>query len=106
MLRTLCFYGTPSLSKRWHWPDFSQAYADYEDVMKISEDLLSTMVLKLKGSYKIQYHAVRPQPETHCRPHLPRNHSAPMSTACYIPLIHIHIFSYAYPWSGSITLAD
>ena len=43
-------------------PSSSQAYADYEDVMKISEDLLSTMVLKLKGSYKIQYHAVRPKP--------------------------------------------
>ena len=26
--------------------------------MKISEDLLSTMVLELKGSYKIQYHSV------------------------------------------------
>ena len=38
-----------------------QAYADYEDVMKISEDLLSNMVLQLKGSYKIQYHTVCPQ---------------------------------------------
>ena len=36
----------------------AQAYADYEDVMKLSEDLLSSMVLELKGSYKIQYHAV------------------------------------------------
>ena len=26
--------------------------------MKLSEDLLSSMVLELKGSYKIQYHAV------------------------------------------------
>ena len=37
-----------------------QAYADYEDVMKLSEDLLSSMVLELKGSFKIQYHAVSP----------------------------------------------
>ena len=36
-----------------------QAYADYEDVMKMSEDLLSAMVLEIKGSHKIQYHAVR-----------------------------------------------
>ena len=28
--------------------------------MQLSEELLSTMVLKLKGSYKIQYHAVSP----------------------------------------------
>lgn len=28
----------------------------------MSEELLSTMVLELKGSYKIQYHAVRPEP--------------------------------------------
>ena len=28
--------------------------------MKLSEDLLSSMVLELKGSYKIQYHAVSP----------------------------------------------
>ena len=26
--------------------------------MQLSEELLSTMVLELKGSYKIQYHAV------------------------------------------------
>ena len=38
----------------------TQAYADYEDVMKLSEDLLSSMVLELKGSYKMQYHAVSP----------------------------------------------
>lgn len=43
-------------------PPSSQAYADYEDVMTMSEELLSTMVMELKGSYKIQYHAVCPEP--------------------------------------------
>ncbi len=41
-------------------PGCAQAYADYEDVMQLSEELLSTMVMELKGSYKIQYHAVSP----------------------------------------------
>ena len=36
------------------------AYADYEDLMKMTEELISGMVLKLKGSYKIQYHANGP----------------------------------------------
>ena len=33
------------------------AYADYEDLMKMTEELISGMVLKLKGSYKVMYHA-------------------------------------------------
>ena len=36
------------------------AYADYEDLMKMTEEIISSMVLRLKGSYKIQYHANGP----------------------------------------------
>jgi len=32
------------------------AYADYTDLMKITEDLLSGIVLKIKGSYLIKIH--------------------------------------------------
>lgn len=41
-------------------PPYSRAYADYEDIMRMTEELVSGMVLKLKGSYKIQYHANGP----------------------------------------------
>ncbi len=34
-----------------------QAYADYYDVMDLTEELVSGLVKSVKGSYKIQYHA-------------------------------------------------
>lgn len=38
--------------------EFYQAYADYEDLMRITEKLLSGMVMSIKGSFKVQYHAL------------------------------------------------
>ena len=34
-----------------------QAYADYYDVMDMTEELVSGLVKAVKGSYQIQYHA-------------------------------------------------
>jgi lysyl-tRNA synthetase class 2 len=36
--------------------EFYWAYADYNDLMKFTEDFLSSMVKTITGSYKIQYH--------------------------------------------------
>ena len=41
--------------------EFYQAYADYNDLMTMTEEMISGMVYAIKGSYKIQYHAKGPE---------------------------------------------
>jgi len=43
--------------------EFYQAYTDYEQLMELTEDLISSMVLKLRGSYEIDYHPNGPSGE-------------------------------------------
>jgi len=40
--------------------EFYMAYADYHDLIDMTEQLVSEMVFSIKGSYKIQYHANGP----------------------------------------------
>jgi len=43
--------------------EFYMAYADYTDLMNMAEELISSMVLNIKGSYKVQYHPDGPEGE-------------------------------------------
>lgn len=43
--------------------EFYQAYADYEDLMRITEEFLSGVVMAVKGSYEVKYHAHVDDPE-------------------------------------------
>jgi lysyl-tRNA synthetase class 2 len=43
--------------------EFYQAYADYEDLMDMTEELISGMVMKITGAYKIKYSPKPGQPE-------------------------------------------
>ena len=43
--------------------EFYQAYADYEDLMKMTEDMVSGMVLSVCGSYKIAFSPKPGMPE-------------------------------------------
>jgi len=40
--------------------EFYMAYADYNDLQTMTEQMISQMVFQIKGSYKIQYHADGP----------------------------------------------
>lgn len=40
--------------------EFYQAYTDYEELMTFTETMISEMVLAIKGSYKVTYHADGP----------------------------------------------
>ena len=42
--------------------EFYYAYADFNDLMNLTEDMLSKMVKEITGSYIIKFH---PEPETH-----------------------------------------
>lgn len=43
--------------------EFYMAYADYHDLMEMTERLISTMVFEIRGSYKIKYHKDGPGSE-------------------------------------------
>ena len=62
-LACMCNADAPSQHRLKHTDVHLQAYADYNDLMELTEQLISGMVKELKGSYKIQYHAKGPGQE-------------------------------------------
>ena len=57
-----------------------QAYADYYDVMALTEELVSGLVKSVTGSFQIQYHASK---------HLPTLtlHTVPLMVVCCASLL-------------------
>lgn len=43
--------------------EFYMAYADYHDLMTITEDMLSGMVMSIFGTYKVKFHPDGPEGE-------------------------------------------
>ena len=41
--------------------EFYWAYRDYNDLMKETEDMLSSMCMKIHGTYEIKYHPNGPE---------------------------------------------
>lgn len=44
--------------------EFYWAYCDYNDLMEVTETMISEMVLEICGSYKIQYHREKDNPDS------------------------------------------
>jgi hypothetical protein len=72
-LRYACPSDRPSLADHcmvWYWQPSQmaatiplQAFADYNDLMGLTEELVSGLVKEVTGSYVIQYHADGPDAE-------------------------------------------
>lgn len=53
-----CFAGVlhPPQARPPHHRPHAQAYADYNDLIKMTEEMISGLVFAIRGTHKIQYH--------------------------------------------------
>ena len=60
-----CHMHPLDLNETLHCFPCFQAYADYNDLIAMTEELISGLVLAIRGSYKIQYHPDGPEGKVH-----------------------------------------
>lgn len=81
--------------------EFYMAYADYNDLMEITEELITTIVQSVKGSLKITYHPDGPEGDA-----VELDFSRPWKRINIIEELENHIGAFAHLGFESVQMSD